>query len=247
MSYRKDAGPNAAEELDRIERDIHKLVSNFKAEKRVVELENILRSAELQLEGPETVETQRQLLAMQNHLKLLAVAVFDKPQPEPIELVKEGDWICCNDMVTVQPGATAKLVLRSERSRYLLPRAIRFSVEDPCVVGNSEQFKIRLLSIEIQRHSQLDKWRSEEEKYPAENSQSTDILGLGRLMKIGWAVLGAMPNEACEIVVFNQHLGPMRVEAEIFGEPEAAQGLGPSRIYGGGWPPKTGAVPGSGY
>jgi hypothetical protein len=218
MSYRTDAGPSAAEEMDDLERRIHKLISEFKFSKRVTELENILRAAELQLDGPEAVETQRQLLAMQNHLKLLAGAVFDNPQPEPIELVKDGAWICCNDMVMVDPFETAKLKLQSEQNSHLLPRAIRFSVEDAGVTGKSEQHKIRLLSVEIQRSSQLDKWRSEKEENPLYNSQSTAILGLGRLMKINWAVLGAMPSEACEIVVYNPRPMTMCVEAEIFGE-----------------------------
>ncbi len=224
MGYRDEFQDQELPERDEtpaeLVRQIRLLVDEFQALGKYRELENILRVAQRQMEAPESVELQHQMLEVRNHLKLLAGAVAEKEPAEPIAIVKEGHWVCVSDIVEVDSREFATLQLRSNISPSVQPRALRFSVEDPFVL-QSEQFKIRLVSVCISGISQLDVCHYEEKvkEDPLQNTQSTGIFGLGRLMRIEWDIIGATKNQDCQIVVYNHLQSRMRVEVEVFGEP----------------------------
>lgn len=209
-------GPNKIEELDRAFDEAKRLLEKFREEFRLSELENIVSAAKLQLDGPEVVETNRQLLAIQNHLKVLAESMPNLGSREPISPNPDGNWICANDVKIVEPWQTAVLSVYPESNPMMAPRSIMFTVEDSGV-QKPEQYDVRILNAHINKYSLLDKWRAANEENPTINGQSSAIFGRGKLMRIGWPPIEAI--RPCEITIYNPHPMTMRVEVTVFGDP----------------------------
>lgn len=219
MSVYRDA-PDRIEEIDRAFNETKRLIEQFREEFRLSELENVLSAAKLQLDGPEVVETSRQLLAIQNHLKVLAESMPNLESQEPISIAPDGNWICANDVQIVEPWSSAVLVIQPEINGWMAPRCIKFTAEDAGSI-KPERYDVRILNVEINKNSMLDKCRSLSVENPAIDSQSSSIFGRGKLTRINWTLIEAL--KPCNISIYNPHPMTMRVEATVFGDPPPVQ------------------------
>jgi len=215
MSVYRD-GPDKIEEVDRAFNEAKRLLEKFREEFKLSELENIVSAAKLQLDGPEVVETSRQLLAIQNHLKVLAESTPSLWSQEPISPTPDGNWICANDVKLVEPWSEERLTIRPEAHESMAPRSVRFTVEDAGAT-QSGQYDVRILRAEINGYQLLGKSGYYLNGNPAMLGQSSSIFGRGKLTRIDWPLIEAI--RPCYIYIYNPHSIIMRVEVTVFGDP----------------------------